>query len=46
MIYVLALPQEILSRPGFAERVSDIAAGRPPTPPPGPSRQDLLSMLS
>jgi 2-polyprenyl-6-methoxyphenol hydroxylase-like FAD-dependent oxidoreductase len=46
MIFLLALPQEILSRPGFAERVSDIAAGRPPTPPPGPSRQDLLAMLS
>jgi len=46
MIFLLALPQEILSRPGFAERVSDIAAGGAPAPPPGPSRQDLLAMLS
>jgi len=46
MTYVLTLPQEILSRPGFAERVSELAAGRTPTPPPGPTRPDLLAMLS
>jgi 2-polyprenyl-6-methoxyphenol hydroxylase-like FAD-dependent oxidoreductase len=46
MTFVLALPEEILSRPGFAERVSELAAGRAPTPPPGPSRPDLLAMLS
>jgi hypothetical protein len=46
MVFALALPQEILSRPGFAERVSEVADGRPPGPPPGPARAELLRMLS
>jgi 2-polyprenyl-6-methoxyphenol hydroxylase-like FAD-dependent oxidoreductase len=45
MTYVLALPEEILARPGFAERVREVAGDRTPSPPPGPSRSDLLAML-
>jgi 2-polyprenyl-6-methoxyphenol hydroxylase-like FAD-dependent oxidoreductase len=46
LIFVLALPQEIMARPGLAERVRQLAEGRPPTLPPGPSRAELLRMLS
>lgn len=46
MVFVLALPQEVVSRPGLAERVRQVADGRPPAPPPGPSRAELLRMLS
>ena len=45
MTFLLALPQEIFSRPGFAERARDIAGDRSPAPPPGPTRPDLLAML-
>lgn len=46
MVFALALPQEILSRPGFAERVREVADGHPLGPPPGPARAELLRMLS
>jgi 2-polyprenyl-6-methoxyphenol hydroxylase-like FAD-dependent oxidoreductase len=46
MMHALATPREILSRPGFAKRVSEVADGRAPTPPPGPNRAELLRMLS
>ena len=46
LISVLALPQEIMARPGLAERVRQIADGRPPALPPGPSRAEVLRMLS
>ena len=46
MVFALALPQEILSRPGFAERVKQVADGHPPGPPPGPARAELLRMIS
>lgn len=46
MIYLLALSQEILSRPGFAARVNELATANPPLPSRAPSRADLLAMLS
>jgi len=46
MTAMLALPQEILARPGFAARVKEAAAGQVPAAPPGPSRAELLQMLS
>jgi 2-polyprenyl-6-methoxyphenol hydroxylase-like FAD-dependent oxidoreductase len=46
MTYALALPQDIVSRPGLAERARQVADGRAPTLPPGPARAELLGMLS
>jgi hypothetical protein len=40
----LALPREVFSRPGFAERVFTAAAEAPP-PGFGPDRQALLALL-
>lgn len=45
-VYLLALPQDLLARPGFAERASELAGGQAPALPPGPSRADLLAMLA
>ena len=42
----LALPQEVMSRPGFAERVSELDAAHDPPPPPGPSREQLVALLA
>ena len=42
----LALPQEVMARPGFAERVSELAAAHDAPPPPGPSREQLLALLA
>jgi 2-polyprenyl-6-methoxyphenol hydroxylase-like FAD-dependent oxidoreductase len=51
MTSMLALPGEIMTRPGFAERVkaaaaADDAAGPGPAGPPGPSRDDLLRRMA
>jgi 2-polyprenyl-6-methoxyphenol hydroxylase-like FAD-dependent oxidoreductase len=46
MAAVLALPGEIFARPGMTERISAAAAGRQLPPPPGPSRTQLLALLS
>jgi 2-polyprenyl-6-methoxyphenol hydroxylase-like FAD-dependent oxidoreductase len=46
MVFMLALPQEVLSRPGFAGRVSEVADGHALGPPPGPARAELLRMMS
>jgi hypothetical protein len=43
---VLALPHEIMARPGPAERGSQLADGHQPALPPGPSRAEPLRMLS
>jgi 2-polyprenyl-6-methoxyphenol hydroxylase-like FAD-dependent oxidoreductase len=40
----LALPQEVMARPGFAERVFELGAAHDAPPPPGPSREQLLSL--
>ncbi len=45
MYGLLATPAEIAARPGMAERISQAAAGHRPSPPPGPSRAELLAML-
>jgi 2-polyprenyl-6-methoxyphenol hydroxylase-like FAD-dependent oxidoreductase len=42
----LALPQEVMARPGFAERVSEIASAHEAPPPPGPDREGLLALLA
>jgi 2-polyprenyl-6-methoxyphenol hydroxylase-like FAD-dependent oxidoreductase len=46
MTSMLALPEQIFARPGMAERIKESAAGRQLPPPPGPSRTELLALLS
>ena len=46
LIAMLALPEEILARPGVSDRVSEIASEREPSLPPGPSRSDVLQLLA
>jgi 2-polyprenyl-6-methoxyphenol hydroxylase-like FAD-dependent oxidoreductase len=41
----LALPQDVLTRPGLAERVLELAANHEAPPPPGPTRDELLRLL-
>jgi hypothetical protein len=45
LTFMLALPEDLVSRPGFATHVRTIAAALPPTRFPGPTRQELLAML-
>jgi 2-polyprenyl-6-methoxyphenol hydroxylase-like FAD-dependent oxidoreductase len=45
-ISMMALPEQVFSRPGFGERVSTAAKGREVFTPPGPSRADLLKTLA
>jgi len=45
----LSRPEEILARPGFAERAREVAASQPPAGPsgkPGPDRAELLRMIA
>jgi 2-polyprenyl-6-methoxyphenol hydroxylase-like FAD-dependent oxidoreductase len=42
----LATLDEVLARPGLAERIHEVAAGRERTPPPGPDREQLLALLA
>jgi hypothetical protein len=46
LTFMLALPEDLVSRPGFAGHVRNIAAALPPARFPGPTRQELLAMLS
>jgi 2-polyprenyl-6-methoxyphenol hydroxylase-like FAD-dependent oxidoreductase len=46
IISMQALPEEVLARPGFGDRVMAAADGREEFSPPGPSRDDLLRMLA
>ena len=46
MIGLLALPQEVLSRPGMAERIMKVAADHDEFVVPGPSRAEVLSILN
>jgi hypothetical protein len=41
-----ALPQEVLARPGLADRITAVAAEHEPFVMPGPSRTDVLATLS
>jgi 2-polyprenyl-6-methoxyphenol hydroxylase-like FAD-dependent oxidoreductase len=46
MVTCLALPQEVLSRPGVQERLERFADAPPPRPTPGPDRARLLELLA
>ena len=46
LTFMLALPGDLVARPGFADHVRTIAAALPPARLPGPTRQELLAMLS
>lgn len=43
---LLALPQEVLARPGVSDRIMDVAAAHPAVVPPGPSRDEVVRMLT
>ena len=45
IVGLLALPQEVLSRPGLTERIMKVAAEHEEVVMPGPSRADVLSIL-
>ena len=46
IIAMLAMPEEIMARPGFAEHLAKSMAGREPFELPGPSRAGLLASLA
>jgi 2-polyprenyl-6-methoxyphenol hydroxylase-like FAD-dependent oxidoreductase len=43
---LLALPQEVMARPGVVDRIMEVAGTREAMMPPGPSREELLHMLA
>jgi len=43
---LLALPQEVMARPGLVDRVKEVAGAHDAVAPPGPSRDELLRMLA
>jgi hypothetical protein len=43
---MLALPQEVMARPGLVDRIREIADAHEAPTPPGPSREELLRMLA
>jgi 2-polyprenyl-6-methoxyphenol hydroxylase-like FAD-dependent oxidoreductase len=43
---LLALPQEVMARPGVVDRVMAVAGAHEAVMPPGPSREELLHMLA
>jgi 2-polyprenyl-6-methoxyphenol hydroxylase-like FAD-dependent oxidoreductase len=43
---LLALPQEVLARPGVMNRIMEVAGTHEAVVPPGPSRSELLRMLA
>ncbi len=43
---LLALPREVMARPGLAERIVDVANAQEAVEPPAPSRAELLRMVS
>jgi hypothetical protein len=44
-VQCLALPQEVLQRPGMMDKVDRYARSEPPSVP-GPDREQLLSLLA
>jgi 2-polyprenyl-6-methoxyphenol hydroxylase-like FAD-dependent oxidoreductase len=42
----LTLPGPVFTRPGFADRVLEVAARHEAAPPPGPSREELLRLIA
>ena len=45
-VTMLALPKEVLARPGLRDRIVAVADGRDAMVVPGPSRDDLLRLLA
>jgi 2-polyprenyl-6-methoxyphenol hydroxylase-like FAD-dependent oxidoreductase len=45
IVSVLALPEEVMARPGMVERIMEVASTHEAVIPPGPSRDELLQML-
>jgi 2-polyprenyl-6-methoxyphenol hydroxylase-like FAD-dependent oxidoreductase len=45
MVYCLAFPEQVLARPGIAEKVKDLGTTDPP-PLMGPDRAELLALVS
>jgi hypothetical protein len=43
---LLALPQEVMARPGVVDRIMEVADAHQAVTPPGPSREELLHMLA
>ena len=43
---LLALPQEVIARPGVPDRIMEVAGTREPIVPPGPTREELVRMLA
>jgi hypothetical protein len=46
IIGVIALPQDVLARPGLVDKVLSIAESQPPPSAPGPSREELLRLVA
>jgi 2-polyprenyl-6-methoxyphenol hydroxylase-like FAD-dependent oxidoreductase len=42
----LALPEDVFARPGVVDRVVELSEAHPPTPLPGPSREELLRLVA
>jgi hypothetical protein len=43
---VIALPQEVMARPGMVDRIVEVAGRHEAVNPPGPTREELLGMLA
>lgn len=43
---LLALPQEVMTRPGLTDRIMEVASTHETVAPPGPSRDELLRTLA
>jgi hypothetical protein len=43
---LLAFPQEVMARPGLVDRILEVAGTHEAVTPPGPSREELLHMVS
>lgn len=46
IVSLLALPQEVMARPGMAQRIREIAATHTASTPPCPPRKELLRMMA
>ncbi len=43
---LLALPQEVIGRPGLTDRIAHVCSNHEGVAPPGPSREELLRILA
>jgi hypothetical protein len=43
---LLALPREVMARPGLIERMMEVAGAHEPVVTPGPSRDDVLRLVA